>query len=209
MSSKQRPHKTKRHEARFVSSLRDFLSPMLFRQVRRVIPARFKGARGPGRRWTLQPVLYVLLGMTWCLGDSQPERFETARAFCVACHPKRRRPGKTFGGFQKALNALPACVLRHIADLFRRRLQRLLGPLLPTDGWVVLGCDGSRLRCPRTEELEKRLGDPGGDSSSGHKPPQLWLTALVHLASGVPWSWIVDKGDASERAHGESDPYPD
>jgi hypothetical protein len=141
----------------------------------------------------LQPLLYVLLCMTWCLGDSQPERFETARAFCVACRPERRRPGKTFLGWQKALDALPACVLR--------RLASRLGPFLHTDGWAVLGCDGSRLRCPRVGQLERRLGDPGGDSSSGRKAPQLWLTALAHLQSGVPWSWMAGKGDASERDH--------
>ena len=82
--------------------------------------------------------------MTWCTGDSQPERFETARAFCVACHPKRRRPGRTFTGYQQALNALPASVLRQIAALFRRRLRQRLGPELQTDGWIACGCDGSR-----------------------------------------------------------------
>jgi hypothetical protein len=181
--------------------LRDFLTPALHRQVQRLLPRRFRGSRRPRRRWSLHPVLFVLLAMTWCLGDSQPERFEAARAFCVACHPKRRRPGKTFAGFQKALNALPAQALRRVAGLFRRRLLGRLGPLLHTDGWAVFGCDGSRLRVPRVAELERRLGDPGGDSCSGHKAPQLWLTALVHLASGLPWSWQLGKGDASERAH--------
>ena len=201
MSKKPRRRGPGRREARFVCCLRDFLSPALFRQVQGVIPKRFRGPSRPGRRWTLQPLLFVLLCMTWCLGDSQPERFETARAFFVACHPKRRRPGKTCLGWQKALSALPARVLGHVASLFRRRLAQRLGPLLRTDGWVVLGCDGSRLRCPRVEQLEQRLGDPGGDSSSGQKAPQLWLTALVHLASGVSWSWTVGKGDASERDH--------
>jgi hypothetical protein len=70
-----------------------------------------------------------------------------------------------------------------------------------TDGWAGFGGAGARLRRPRTEELERRPGDPGGGSSSGHKPPQLWLTALAHLATGVPWPWQVGKGDASERAH--------
>jgi hypothetical protein len=201
MSKKQKGRRRRPLEAKFVSSLRDFLTPALYRQVQGLVPERFKGSRRPGRRWSLHPLLFVLLSMTWCLGDSQPERFETARAFCVACHPKRRRPGKTFAGFQKALNALPASVLRRVAALFRGRLLGRLGPLLQTDGWVVFGCDGSRLRVPRVEELEGRLGDPGGDSCSGHKVPQVWLTALVHLASGVPWAWQVGKGDASERQH--------
>jgi hypothetical protein len=201
MSKKPGCRKPGRREARFVTCLRDFLSPALFRQVQGLIPQRFRGQSRPARRWTLQPLLFVLLCMTWCAGDSQPERFETARAFFVACHPKRCRPGKTCLGWQKALNALPCRVLGLVASLFRRGLQRRLGPLLRTDGWVVFGCDGSRLRCPRVEQLEARLGDPGGDSSSGQKAPQMWLTALVHLQSGVPWSWMVGKGDASERDH--------
>jgi hypothetical protein len=181
--------------------LRDFLTPALFRQVNRVIPDRFKGARQPQARWTTHPLLFVLLCFTWCSGDSQPERFETARAFFVATHDKRRRPGKTFGGFQKALTALPAFVLRRIAALFRLRLLGRLGPLLYTEGWALFGCDGSRQRCPHTAELEQRLGDPGGDGATDHKPPQLWLTVLVHLATGIPWSFQVGKGDASERDH--------
>ena len=34
-------------------------------------------------RWQIQPLLFVLLTMTWCTGDSLPERFETARAFTL------------------------------------------------------------------------------------------------------------------------------
>jgi hypothetical protein len=175
--------------------LREFLSPSFFRQVYRTLPG------GRKRRWEIQPLLYVLLCMTWCLGDSQPERFETARAFCVACHPKRRRPGKTFQGFQKALEALPCRVLRAVACLFRKQILARFGPLMKTDGWFVFGCDGSRIRTPRTGELERRLGDSGVDSNSKCKTPQIWLTALVHLQSGMPWSWQVGKGDAGERNH--------
>ena len=29
----------------------------------------------------------------------------------------------------------------------------------------------------------------------------MWLTALVHLASGVPYAWLLGKGDASEQRH--------
>lgn len=199
MSKTTSSRKPRCPEPRFARCLRDFLSPTLFRQVYRLID------QGRKRRWHVQPLLFVCLCMTWCAGDSQPERFETARAFYVACHPKRRRPGTTCVGFQKALVALPCCVLRAIATLFRKHLLDRFGPFWKTDGWAVFGCDGSRVRTPRTAELEMRLGnpggDPGGDPKSEQKSPQVWLTALVHLASGVPWSWMVGKGDASERDH--------
>src|SRR5262245_15616315 len=114
MSRTARRRKPRKREARFVSCLRDFLSPALFRQVNRVIPKRFRSERRRRSRWSIQPLLFVLLCFTWCAGDSQPERFETARAFYISCHDKRRRPGRTFVGFQQALNALPAVVLRRV-----------------------------------------------------------------------------------------------
>ena len=179
----------------FVLCLRKYLTPAFYKQ-----------AHGAGRkrrrcRWELQPLLMVLLCMTWCQGDTQPERFETARAFCVALAPKRRRPGKTIQGYQKALAALPVFVLRAIAGLIRKQLLIRLGRFLKTDGWLVFGCDGSRLRCPRVAELEQRLGQAGGDSGPHTSPPQVWLTALVHLRTGLLWSWRCGKGTASERDH--------
>ena len=195
MSKKSSKSKRQQREQTFASCSRDFLSPSFFRRLYQTI------SRGRKRSWEIQPLLYVLLGMSWCLGDSQPERFETARAFCIASHPKRRRPGKTFQGFQKSLEALPCRVLSTVGHLFRKQILARFGSLMKTDGWFLFGCDGSRIRTPRTEELERHLGDSGVDRNSKCKTPQVWLTALVHLASGMPWSWWVAKGDASERNH--------
>ena len=97
-------------------------------------------------------MLFVLLTMTWCAGESLPERFETARAFYVALHQRRRRPGKTFVGFEKALGKLPRRVLRAVADGIRSRLARVLAERFWVDGWIPLGCDGSRLACPRSRQ---------------------------------------------------------
>jgi hypothetical protein len=66
-----------------------------------------------------------------------------------------------------------------------------------SNGFVVLGCDGSRLECPRAVALEERMGQ----ASKAEAAPTMWLTALVHLATGVPYSWRVGKGTASERDH--------
>ena len=195
MSTKSSSCKRPQRDQQFSFCLRDFLSPSIFRQVYQAI------SRGRKRRWELHPLLFVLMCMTWCTGDSQPERFETARAFYVATHSKRRRPGKTVQGFDKALLALPCKVLHTVARLFRKQILSRFGSLMKTDDWTVLGCDGSRIRTPRTAELEKRLGDSGVDKNSKCKTPQIWLTAFVHLQSGLPWSWRVGKGNASERLH--------
>ena len=174
------------------ASVRDFLTPALFKQVQQARPRR----RGQSR-WTPQPLLLVLLCLTWTCGDSQAERFETAKSFVAVCLPKRRRPGKTVQGFHKALARLPLAVLRLVASYLRRRLAEVLRVGWLVNGFVPIGCDGSRLECARTEELERRLGQAGKPGSA----PTVWLTALVHLRLGVPWAWRWGQGTASERDH--------
>src|SRR4029077_6099973 len=160
-------------------------------------------------RWQTQPLLFVLLCMTWCSGDSLPERFQTARAFYIALHQRRRRPGKTFAGFEKALAALAMPVLRAVASAVRGRLAQVFAKRFAVEGFIPLGCDGSRLACPRSEELERRLAlgkkkrrrqrpkkrassrsqvseVPGSASAQETKAraagtPQRWVTAVLHL----------------------------
>ena len=62
------------------------------------------------------------------------ERFETARAFYVALHQRRRRPGKTYAGFEKALAKVPLPVLRAVASGVRRRIAQVFAVRL----WVTL-----------------------------------------------------------------------
>jgi hypothetical protein len=193
MSSKSAKDRLRCSDGSFRASLRKFLTPQVYKQAH-------QADRRPQRanqRWQLQPLLLTLLTMTWTTGDSQPERFETAKAFCIALTPKRRRPGQTAAGFQQALARLPMPVLRAFACGVRQQLLHWFAPCWQVDGWVPLGCDGTRLRCPRTSELEQRLGQ----AAQKETPPQVWVTALVHLRLGLLWSWWLGKGDASERDH--------
>src|SRR5437763_1882709 len=129
-----------------------FLTPQVWKQAQQA------ARRCRALRWQVQPLVFVLLAMTWCAGDSQPERFETARAFYVALHQRRRRPGKTYAGFEKALAKVPLPVLRAVASGVRRRIAQVFAVRLWVDGFIPLACDGSRLACPRSAELERRLG---------------------------------------------------
>jgi Transposase DDE domain len=175
----------------FLDAWRYFLTPQLWKQVL----AAFRP--GKASRWQPQPLVFVLLVLTWCTGDSSPERFETARAFYVALHQKRRRPGTTCEGFQKALARVPMAALRLVATAVRRRLAQVFAARFQVDGFVPIGCDGSRVACPRSAELEQRLGGGSKDDS----PPMLWVTALVHLPLGLLWAWRLGNGTASERDH--------
>src|SRR5687768_15694928 len=86
----------------FLDCLRHFLTPALWKQAHQATGKPWRASR-----WDLQPLLLTLVVMTWCCGDSQAERFEAAKAFCVVCRPKQKRPGQTVQGFQKALSRLP------------------------------------------------------------------------------------------------------
>jgi hypothetical protein len=176
----------------FMDCLRDFLTPALWKQAQDQRHSRRRSSR-----WSTQPLVLVLLLMTWCCGDSLSERFEAAKAFCVVCLPKRRRPGRTVQGYQKALAKLPMGVLRSITAGIRQTLASLLAARWSDDGFIAIGCDGSRVECPRTAELERHLGQAGKDNSA----PTIWVTALVHLRLGLPWAWRLGKGTASERSH--------
>lgn len=190
--SKRRTRRRRRQARSFVQCVRQFLTPEVFKQAQR---ARQSKRRSP--RWQVQPLVFVLLTMTWTAGDSTSERFETARAYYVACHASRKRPGQTLSGFQTALSKMPVRVLRTVATAIRQQLLVQLGDRLVTAGWRVFGCDGSRVECPRVAELEQRLGQAGKDQAA----PTAWITALVHLRSGLLWAWRVGKGTASEQAH--------
>jgi hypothetical protein len=141
-------------------------------------------------------LILVLVSLTWCRGETE-ERFQNACDFANAARPKRRRTGVTFTGFQKALARLRMTVLTILARGIRDEFLRQLGPAVLVHGFLPLGCDGTRLECPRTDELLRHL-DPAGNADSA---PTLWITALVHLTTGVPWHWRVDTGTASERHH--------
>src|SRR5947209_20095406 len=84
-----------------------------------------------------------------------------------------------------------------LAGSLRGRLISRLGGDLGHGGFIPLGGDGSRLECCRNDELLARLGRAGKADCS----PSLWVTAVVHLTTGVPWSWRLGKGNASERDH--------
>src|ERR1700722_18773090 len=126
-----------------------------------------------------------MIAMTWAAGDSQPERFETARGFYVACYKARKRPGKTLEGLQKALGRVPMRQFRALAAGVRQVIRARFADRLLVAGFEPMGCDGSRIECPRATELEARLRQAGNEDSA----PTIWLTAFVHLSTGLLWSW--------------------
>jgi len=93
-------------------------------------------------------------------------------------------------------------------------------------GFAVFGVDGSRLELPRTRSNEERFSPAKArrrsKPKSRHTPrrrarsrsararcsrqkktnsPQMWLTTMFHVGSGLPWGWRIGPSDSSERGH--------
>jgi hypothetical protein len=153
--------------------------------------------RKAASRWSLHALVTVLLLMTWASGDSEAERFATARAVYVGCHQHDKRPGKTLPGFHQALAHVPLPVLHALFAAVRRCLHQVWQRCWRHHGFVVVACDGSRQECPRSAELEQRLGCCG----KKHSAPMLFVTTLVLLPAAWLWAWQVGPGTASEHAH--------
>jgi hypothetical protein len=78
-------------------------------------------------------------------------------------------------------------------------MQGFAGKHWLREGWLAFAADGSRFECPRTARNEATLGCAGKERTA----PQLFLTTLWHMGTGLPWDFRIGPGTASERRHVE------
>ena len=78
-----------------------------------------------------------------------------------------------------------------------KRARTLCRVQQPQSLFEPMGCDGSRIECPRAAEREARVGPAGKKDAA----PTVWVTAFVHLGTGLLWSWQLGLGNADERLH--------
>jgi hypothetical protein len=108
-----------------------------------------------------------------------------------------RKLAKTYQGFIKAIKLHSAALLGRLTDYLRDRMPDWVGPYWTQQGWVAFAADGSRVECPRTAANERELGCAGRKRTG----PQLFLTTLYHMGTGLPWSFRIGPGTDSERNH--------
>jgi len=146
-------------------------------------------------RWVPRMLATCAVVLGWVAGSNLHECFAAAREAVVAMYPTRRRPGKTLAGFLAALQKQSAEMLSVVVEHLRTRTVELAGPVWRLGPWALMGADGSRVECPMTRSNQRSLGCAGKDKTT----PQLFITTLFHVATGLPWAWIRGRGDASER----------
>jgi hypothetical protein len=150
-----------------------------------------------GVGWSPATLALAAILMSLDAAPTLAQRFESALGTLDAALPRRRRTGRTYQGFVKALSRWSGAIFLVLEPSLRRACQRTAGRawrLGGADGLVPIGVDGSKINAPRTIANEA-LGFAGKDKCG----PQIMTLLLVHLGSMIPWAWKTAGVCTSER----------
>ncbi len=134
--------------------------------------------------------------MAWEEGQTLTARFEHA---CTAARRTHRHwtLGRSYTGFAEALERSTSALAQALKRRFQHAMLRIAGPYQRRGRWMALAVDGTRLETPHTAANERDLGCAGRDKTT----PQVFLTTLGHMGTGLPWDYRVGPGTDSERTH--------
>ena len=149
------------------------------------------------RRWNEWRTVFQSLLMSYDEAATLQDRFTHAREGVVEMFSHQRRPGRSYPGFVRARRRLTARIEAPLQCHLRKQHQPMAGSSWRRNGWIPFAADGSRVEMPRTEANEKAFGCAGRDRTG----PQLQLTVLYHLGTGLPWAWQSGPGTDAERHH--------
>ena len=174
--------------------------------------------------WTPKGLIFMAILWAWSDEKSLTKRFFHARKVVIAMDILAMTPAATYQAFIKMLTTWTVVLATVLFDALRRRMQSVLAARFEVCGFPVFGVDGSRLELPRTESNEGRFSPAKTrrPSRSKAKPrrrarsqafrarrarqkkansPQMWLTTMFHVGTGLPWDWRLGPSDSSERDH--------
>jgi hypothetical protein len=196
-------------------------------------PALFVGMHTrAGARWKPRMLAVAALLWACSDLLNLKERFFQARKIVSRVFRWQIAPGETYQGFIKMLRKWHVELMLAIVPHIRVQMREVLPGQWKIAGYVVFAGDGSRVELARTESLEQgyspqkkrkrnkqrnKNGKKGNRANSGAKnkkqsadsvekkanSPQMWLTLLWHVGSGLPWVWRTGPSDSSERGHVE------
>jgi hypothetical protein len=151
-------------------------------------------------------------------------RFVQARQVIAKVFRWRRPPGGSAQGFLKMLGQWQPELLGAVVPHLRGQMRDGDPAQWTTAGYVVFAADGSQVALARSKSLEVAFTSPRRrtrtarrkrataargrakkqTATARHKKatsPQLWLTLLWQVGSGLPWAWRTGPSGASERDH--------
>ena len=147
-----------------------------------------------GVQWTPQRLTWSALLMGWSETTHLVERFGGIREFLKRTCPHWRL-GTSYSGWIAAQGREQERLVPLVMERFRAQMRQLAG-WQGIGRWNAFGVDGSDSPCPRTLANQAAMGDKGKPDGI----PQVTMTTLLHLRTGLPWSFRVGPGTESERA---------
>jgi hypothetical protein len=149
-----------------------------------------------GAKWSAQRVFWMAMLMVWSADQTLQTRFEEAREVLRALYPKWPL-GKTYTGWYEAQLKWIEPLQPALKKRLRQQIEAQAGRHWLREGWCAFAVDGSRVECPRTLANEEELKCAGREKTG----PQLFVTTLLHMGTGLPWDFRIGPGTASERRH--------
>lgn len=161
----------------------------LIRIMTEVLPP-FSARRG----WSMMALAIAATLMSWSPAPTITQRFSDALAALDEALPRRRRTGRTYQGFIKALMLRSGLLVDQVTIHLREKSRTRAGAQWQTGEFVPIGVDSSKFDAPRTQSNEP-LGLAGKEKCC----PQMVLLLLIHLGSRLPWGWKIGDANAAER----------
>jgi len=156
-----------------------------------------------GSKWLPVRVFWLAILMVWSAEQTLQARFEETRDIVRSLFPKWTL-GKSYTGWYEAQLKWLTPLRPALSKRLRQQMQTRAGQHWQREGWCAFAVDGSRVECPRTQANERELKCAGRKKTG----PQLFVTTLLHMGTGLPWDFRIGPGTASERRHLE-DMLPD
>jgi len=137
---------------------------------------------------------------------------------------KAKKPAGSYQAFMKLLRTWTPRLVLELMVVLRQRMRTVLAERILIAGLEVFAVDGSRVELPRTKSNESRFSPQRAQKKKRGKgakrrksatrrdraersrakkanSPQMWLTIMWHVATGLPWDWRTGASDSSERDH--------
>jgi hypothetical protein len=172
-------------------------------------------------QWSAEQLACQALIWSWQETKNVTDAFEQTQEVCEDLGLEKIT--KSYTSFMNALDRYGDVFATRLRQRTQSLAEEVGGRLFRTDGWVLLGFDGSRATAPRTVSNEQAFCAPnyghgkrakyGKKKSQGLRrqrnqqhpsqpqAPQAWITLIWHMGLRLPWTWRLGPSNASERHH--------
>lgn len=172
-------------------------------------------------KWKPEELAAQAVIWSWQESKNVTDAFDQALEICRELG--LRKVAQTYPSFMNGLRRYTEILNRQLRTHYQEIAEEVGGAYFCTDGWVLIGFDGSRATAPRTVSNEKAFCAPnyghgkrakyGKKKSQGLRrkrnlqnppqpqAPQAWITLMWHMGLRLPWTWRLGPSNSSERDH--------